>query len=652
MPRATNPSSSRRRRGHSRVSRGAKIGWSVAGGLVLVLLVGLLVAYQRARGWLRGEEFRSLVESRVGEVAKGAVELEPLSWEGWSAWSPRAEVVGWPEAGYRRIDLEGLRVVARPGGVLRGAWELPMVKLDHVVLEYRLGRRDALDPAGGEPGVPTVAPAPGRKGGLGGLLPQRVELGQLQVGRLDVRPEDPAGVTAEGVAVRIDRQPGGGGFVAQAEGGRVSLPVLPSFELRRLEARANPQSINLIGGRLFRADRGQLELEGRIGLGPEVGTDLSVELTQLPLEAVVAEDWKQRLQGQAQADLRYRSEGGRQELEGTVGVLGGQVTLLPVLDRLARYFDNEQLRRVVFEDARCRVNWRPGRTELSEIDLHSRGLLRLQGTLVLDGERVDGTLNFGVTPGLLARLPQAEQRVFAEDREGMRWTPVRLGGTLAKLDEDLSGRIIAAATQRMIDWLPEGLREQAVAGGELAIGAVPLLGGAGEEGGRATSSGALLEQGRQLLESGAAIERGRHLVEGAGGAVDQARDLAGSLLGTGSGEGASSPAENGNGGVIERGGQLIEQGGGLIQRGGGLLGDLFGRPAEAPASPAPNAADNGPAEGADEDEGQDGAPPTEAARPEPPRHGDAGAADSPELPPNSGEDDLPEDAEGEDVFGF
>jgi hypothetical protein len=87
----------------------------------------------------------------------------------------------------------------------------------------------------------------------------------------------------------------------------------------------------------------------------------------------------------------------------------------------------------------------------------SDGAIRAEGKITIDGENLDGQLNIGLPPEVLAKLPSAASDVFTIDERGMRWAPMRITGTTDKPKEDLSGKLMSAAATRLIGKLQQGI---------------------------------------------------------------------------------------------------------------------------------------------------------------------------------------------------
>lgn len=134
--------------------------------------------------------------------------------------------------------------------------------------------------------------------------------------------------------------------------------------------------------------------------------------------------------------------------------------------------------------------------------LSDEGLIRLEGNLRVKGDALDGVFRVAVPPGLLAHIPGAEEKVFQAGERGMLWTPLRVTGTLQNPEEDLSGRMIQAAGERMFELIPETGQWALKYGGEVMDQGTALI---------LDNQGLVLEAGQQVVEE--AIEQGSDVVE-------------------------------------------------------------------------------------------------------------------------------------------
>jgi len=172
-------------------------------------------------------------------------------------------------------------------------------------------------------------------------------------------------------------------------------------------------------------------------------------------DQVLPEDWQKRLTGDLGADFTVSGRDGRLTVRGKVGMKDGVLTALPMLDRLAAYADTRRFRVLNLNVARVDFFADGDRLRLTNVEIGSDGLMRIEGRMDVIGEQLDGRFQLGLAPGTLARIPGAETKVFAERRDGLMWTSLRISGTADDPKEDLSERLITAAGERMFELIPE-----------------------------------------------------------------------------------------------------------------------------------------------------------------------------------------------------
>jgi hypothetical protein len=169
-----------------------------------------------------------------------------------------------------------------------------------------------------------------------------------------------------------------------------------------------------------------------------------------------------------------------------------------MLDALAAYADTRRFRVLTLNEARTDWRWKEGRLTLSNLALGSEGLVRIEGSLDIHGEVLDGSFRLGLAPGTLARIPGAETHVFSPGERGLLWAPLRISGTIHDPKEDLTDRLIDAAGMRMFDVIPE-TGEKVIRFTRAILGESPIK---------------VVDQGAKIIEQGAGI------VDGVGGVID------------------------------------------------------------------------------------------------------------------------------------
>ena len=249
----------------------------------------------------------------------------------------------------------------------------------------------------------------------------------------------------------------------KTKGGAIQGTGLPKFDLETIDFRWNPESKEFF---IASADAtsvgGRLAVEGDMVLGDDSNLDLRVNLTGLEIAQVVPEDWSKRLSGQLEIDAVVTGDVDAIQSEGTIAVKEGVLTALPVLDQLATYTRTERFRRIALNRADAKFAKNGEQLLIHELFLQSDGLARLEGAITIDQSQLDGSLNLGVIPGILKWLPvgeDMEKAMFKDDRDGHRWTKVKIGGTVNDPSHDLDDQLLAAGVETAKDTIKSILED-------------------------------------------------------------------------------------------------------------------------------------------------------------------------------------------------
>ncbi|MGB6219991.1 hypothetical protein [Haloferula sp.] len=501
----------RRRRGVAKTGKS----WWIRGLLVLAAVVVMAMAggYLWLRSWLHSEDFRVMLSNAAGEGLGAKSEFGKFRWDGTSVSTESFDAMG--EGLVEELHADGMNLGIGLGKVSSGVVQVSGARLNHLEVVLDLSAEAKVEPLPGEiEGTPrSVEVIEKRSAWYSELLPSEVVLTDLEVVRSSLEVKLKAGRAVFGgtrwtVRPEVSNQ----SYQVEANGGQVRLPwdQVPPLELRQARMRYQDLRVYLTDSEFSVYESGRLALVGEASLTGE-GFAFGGRLRDVMAAEVLPEDWKQRLEGRIESEFSVGDSGSGLTIDGSLEVLNGTLTALPVLDHLAAYGGNPRFRRLSLNDARTDYYWKDGSLTVSNLELGSDGLVRLEGMLRMDpDERIDGRFRLGLAPGTLARIPGAETKVFLPGERGLLWTPLRITGTLDDPKEDLTDRLIDAAGERMFELLPETgdkvlrFTRQVVSGD---------MDSALEDG------KAVLEQGNDLLDAG------KLLFDGDGTSLDQANDV-------------------------------------------------------------------------------------------------------------------------------
>ena len=502
----------RRRRGAPK--SGGK-SWWIRGlvGLGLLLVVSVAGAYLWLRSWLHSEDFRQMLSNATGEGLGARSEFGKFHWDGASVGSDSFDAQG--DGMVESLRADGLRLDIGLGKVSSGVVEISGARLNQldVVLDLRDEAKERPLPGQLE-GTPDLAEVTKeRPAWYAEYLPSEVKLLDLQVARSSLKVRLEQG-DIDFAGTRWEVSPNGGkqSYRVEANGGKVDLPwdFLPSLQLKQARLLYQDLRVYLTEAEFSVFESGRLGLTGEAALSGG-GFAFEGRLQDVMAGEVLSEDWKQRLEGSLESEFSVGDSGSGLAFDGSLELLNGTLTALPVLDHLAAYGGNPRFRRLVLNDARADYYLKDGVLTVSNLELGSDGLIRLEGMLRVDAAgQLDGRFKLGLAPGTLARIPGAETKVFFPGERGLLWTNLRVTGTVDDPKEDLTDRLIDAAGERMFELLPETGDRVLKFTRHVVAGDLDSAVGEGK---------AVIKQGEDLLETG------KLLLDGDGNTVEQAEEV-------------------------------------------------------------------------------------------------------------------------------
>lgn len=408
----------------------------------------MLVANAWFRSYLAGKAFRDLVGSASSRFAKAEVVYEPFHLNGTSIFCNGLTAQGYPEAQFARLEAQQLRADLNWRGLFDRVWQVD----DLEVQRLRVSLGDArlpqtAEPVGGQVGTP---------GSGSQWMPQRAAFKEVRITETALQWE---GGGLERTRLRLT--PEAGAWAIAGDGGTLTHQGFPGLNLNSVRMRYRAPSLFITDASLNQGGEGLLSVSGEITDGR--GLDLQLTLRSVPVEPLLAPDWRARLKGNLGGSLRITSPlptGGRSpEVKGTLSLSQGELIGLPILDQIATFTRTQQFRTLSLSRASAEVDHRDGRVNVSRFLLESEGLLRVQGDFVLSGGMIAGTFQVGVTPSSLRWLPGSRDKVFTVSRDGYLWTEVRLSGPVNQPQDDLTPRLVAAAGETVIKDVEGTVRE-------------------------------------------------------------------------------------------------------------------------------------------------------------------------------------------------
>jgi hypothetical protein len=377
-------------------------------GAAAVLGVATLLA---SRWWLdrylASEQFRQWISQKTSAALRVKGEFLPLHWSGLTAYSDGFYARGLPESVLQEIRLDQIRA------------ELDWRSRPRRIRDLEIQRLNAT--------LKTPAPPPAATGKPAAA---QVTLDPIRIA--DANVLWPQGAVRR---VRAVVTLAANGWEATGSGGSFVWSNWPAMKIGQFQIRSHNGAVFVTHCRL------DLDGGGTLAFSGQPPAEWRAEFADVPVRHWLPADWRGRLTGLASGWCHRTG----QAATGTVTVTEGLLTALPVLDRIALFTGTEQFRQVPLQKATTEFAWQENRLTLRHLLLESTGLLRVEGGCVIEQDIMAGEFDLGVAEATLRWLPGARGRVFTVERDGYRWTKVKVTGPLRNLREDLSGRLIEAA---------------------------------------------------------------------------------------------------------------------------------------------------------------------------------------------------------------
>jgi len=379
----------------------------IAAGAVYVL------REQIANYWIRQQ-----LATQLSNALEAEVDLRGVEWKGGVLQARRFRMAG-GDYPFTRLEARGLRAVVDWRRVLEPSDE---------PLHIEIGEADVVLRGTGEA---TGVSAP-RKGAAAGQAPPL----DLLVNRITVRHAGDEGWSIEGSSLRAMQK--GESWSFSGHGGSFSLPGWPALDVERVSAEYNDGRWNI--GSFAAEDR-----KGGVLGGSAVHADgiWSGEFTwqDIDLTAFLPATATAHLDGKSSGDAVLK-EG---ELTGKMKLAGARTKAVGLLVKLAGLIDREDWSEVPWQIFQFDfTRHADGRVDFSDFQaLSPKGIaVRGSGHYAVDSLAAD--LQVGIRGSGRPYLGAFVPALFSHQRDGYFWTPLKIGGTPSRPEENLTSRVATA----------------------------------------------------------------------------------------------------------------------------------------------------------------------------------------------------------------
>lgn len=445
----------------------------VIAGVLVLMAPSLVTSYIRA--YVQTDDFRQKAEDLVAARTGGSAHISTIIWNDDTASVADLSVSG----GGWSLDAGGLRAALDFGDIRHGKWSIQNAGADDLAL-----RHAAAAPLGGPPTAST-AKFDDSNDGIPSFLRRYIPT-QTNVSGFDAHRFlfEQGGWQISDTQLHLGGwQTGEVSVSAKLNGGRFKTPVNApeqkeplQFDLTKATLRLSESQCQISDASLRWKQQSEATVRGSVKYGTGAW-QMFTHAKGLPLEEFLDAWWKQRLSGKLEGDLEMSgSPGTPPAWKADVALKGGELTGLPILDKLVTYTSTPRFKRIVLDICSATLRPQGNALRIESLIVQSNGLLRIEGGLTIHGRNLEGDFLLGVTPETLSRVPGASSRVFVENNPagppGLQWTRVHIVGTLDAPQEDLSSRLIGAAGMSLLLDTPGAVVGQ---GAEMLL--KPVLGG-------------------------------------------------------------------------------------------------------------------------------------------------------------------------------
>lgn len=415
--------------------------WIIPCSVVVLFLAALAIGSLWIKSYLRSDAFRHLIEEKTGDAVKGRAAYEPLRWIGASVFSNQLSITGEAGSPLASLTADQLRATIAWRAIFDGAWRIENLESARVLATFRPGSF-ASESSSSQASSPEPA--------IAKWLPHRFEIGSVSTPLASVRFLDAADKERFTLAESSLRmKPDGASWLLEGQGGMFTVAGFPEMKVESFRSRIHKDVFFLTDSQLRLGDSGHVTVSGEFSKAAKV----RVVWDRVNIDPFLAPHWRKKLSATmaGSADIVV-PDGQNATATGKFTLTDGLVQKVPLLDQIAKFTGAPQFRRMPVQEVSSDFSWQNGILTLTNFIGESKGLLRLEGTCTIGaGQQIDGTFRIGVTPQTVQWLPGSREKVFTEAGEGYLWTSLKIGGTMENPSEDLSGRLLAAMGEQVIE---------------------------------------------------------------------------------------------------------------------------------------------------------------------------------------------------------
>ncbi len=424
----------------------AQVRWSLGLGILVVFLVaGYFAVATAVDHFLNDGGLARAIGKKTAVVLKADAGYLPLFWRGLTVRSDGLLVRGKRPDGLQELQAQNIRAACSLSALWQRQFVIKRLTADH--LEVAFGKAAAREMK------PLLVREPALQPQEDTPSPLKLVISETIVRQLDLswgdKPE--ALGTIRGALVKF--YPDGSDLNALATGGTIEQSGWPKLRLRRVESHYAKPRLELRVAHFAIGKEEDMTATGYFDFpeGGGGGMQLNFQGKKAPAEPFLKGFWKGKFEGtfdgETQLEKKFEPQA-KVSAKGALKFLTAELHDVPTLDRVAALTRHPQFAHLKLDELSGRYEWSGSRLKVSGIRVEAKQLVRIEGSLTIADEEIEGEFEVGATADVLDTIPGAREKVFTSAHDGYFWTTMKISGPLKHPREDLKQRLVAAAEEQ------------------------------------------------------------------------------------------------------------------------------------------------------------------------------------------------------------
>ena len=383
-----------------------------------------------------------LIDKKTAVILKADAGYLPLSWRGLAVRSNGLLVRGDPSHGLTEMRAANLRAYCSLQNLWQRKWTITLLQASNLQAAYGAAAAAQLE----------------------NILPREPEL-QPQIETTDVLKIDIHETLVPRTAVFWGEKPETVGYFKDVEshfypkdkdldifgrGGTFRQNRWPEFQVAALKLYYAKPKLTVNSAVLLLGPNGKTTVTGVFDFGEGGAMQLNLQSVSSPAEPFLTGFWHGKFVGIFEGDTRLEKKLGSEtplRAEGALHFTQASVHDVPTLKQIAAATHHPQFEKPKIDILQGRYRWDGAKLDVSELQIESKNLFRIEGAFAIEKENIEGKFKVGAAPDVVDAIPGAREKVFTESRDGYLWTTMNVSGPLHHPREDLKERLVAAAKE-------------------------------------------------------------------------------------------------------------------------------------------------------------------------------------------------------------